>query len=200
MLTRHGVKNALQLPAIREKGKQTMYERYGADHPMRCDEIKQRQGDTCETRYGVRHALQDPVIRERAKLRRRSRVEAGEIGPWASSLELEFGDWLVGRYGDAAVHRQQWQFGRPIDLYLRSHDVWIQFDGEFWHGLDGHLDVIKATRPYAYENFMSDRQQDEQFAAAGMCLVRVTDREYKRAKKSSDFTDIITKIEAHGIR
>lgn len=41
-------------------------EKYGVEHPMQLQEIKEKQQDTMEDRYGVRHALQSEEIKSRA--------------------------------------------------------------------------------------------------------------------------------------
>ena len=62
-------------------------------------------------------------------------------------------------------------------------DIYLQIDGRYWHGLDRPLEEIKQSSAgrdkSIYQRWFSDREQDEQFFAAGLRLVRITDKEAK---------------------
>jgi hypothetical protein len=68
-----------------------------------------------------------------------------------------------------------------IDFCVKSIDTYVQFDGEYWHGLDRPIEVIAEHRTprdvQIHKKWMTDREQDEWFRTRGMKLVRVTDRQ-----------------------
>jgi hypothetical protein len=93
-----------------------------------------------------------------------------------SKGEREFVAWLRSVLGPADVeHHPHHVNGFDIDVYVRSLDAYIQFDGVYYHGLD---------RPYAEltpiirRKFDRDRAAERRFDELGLTLVRITDREW----------------------
>jgi len=54
-------------PVVRKKTKQTMLERYGADNPMRSEEIKNKIRQTCFKKYGAFVATKNKNVKEKIK-------------------------------------------------------------------------------------------------------------------------------------
>lgn len=105
-------------------------------------------------------------------------------GSYASSAwEREFEQYLVARFGDHDVERQASVNGWKIDFKVRSLDTYVQFDGEYWHGLDRPHKQLRASASQRDKAILGswkrDRDQDAWFAANGLRLVRVTDRQFK---------------------
>ena len=72
----------------------------------------------------------------------------------------------------------------PIDFYVKDNDTYIQFDGEYWHGLDRPLDEIakfKTPRDRTIlRKYQIDREQVEWFRSTGKRLLRITDQQFAR--------------------
>lgn len=166
-LQKYGAKNVLGSKQIREKRKQTMIERYGAENSMNCEQIK------------AKYDFRTMAVRRHQKMK--------ENGTYAHSrIEDRFYEALCRQFSEADIERpkivnRKW----PIDFYIRSVDVYVQFDGVYWHGLDRPLDVIKEFKTprdrVIYQKFITDCEQKSWFAEQNLKLVRVTDREFKAA-------------------
>jgi hypothetical protein len=103
---------------------------------------------------------------------------------WMSKPERGFRYVLEQKFGREDVMVQQlikrkWS----IDFYVMSINVYVQFDGVYWHGLDRSIEVIKAsTQPRdmsIYKKWVKDRELDAYAIKNGMTLIRVTDIEFK---------------------
>ncbi len=97
-----------------------------------------------------------------------------------SNPERLLSEWVHTYYGENDVEGQKkvCYDGKKswlIDLYVKSLDVYIQLDGEFWHGLDKPLNLISDR---AKENYLKDRKMDEWFIKNGLRLVRITDKQW----------------------
>lgn len=105
-----------------------------------------------------------------------------------SEPERKFLAALEVHYG--VVERHLVVDGFHTDGYVPSLGVYVQFDGEYWHGLD---------RPYGQleervkRKFDLDRRADCHFLKTGKLLVRITDREFK----SCAWECIVKKLECH---
>lgn len=179
-LARFGVRHAAQSPVVQEKIRTTMRARWGVERPMQLAHVQHALEAGCMAKHGVRRALQAPGMF--AKVHEARKVS----GAYArqSRSENEFHAVLVELFGHDDVERwvvvnSHW----PIDFHVRSADIYVQFDGAYWHGLDRPLDEIRASskprdRAIAAK-WELDRRQDAWFAERGMRLVRVTDTQFK---------------------
>lgn len=70
-----------------------------------------------------------------------------------------------------------------MDFFLEESDVYLQFDGEYWHGLDRSRSLIECSgskRDRVILGSMErDKNQNEWFILKGRRLVRMTDREFR---------------------
>lgn len=105
-------------------------------------------------------------------------------GTYASSkAEDRFYERLVRLFGN--VERQvsiihdvgQWS----IDFKI--NDVYVQFDGVYWHGLDRPVQMIRESGKMRDQAILwaieGDQLQNAWFAARGLRLVRITDQQEK---------------------
>lgn len=170
MQTKYGSDFALGSKQIREKRKQTMIERYGAENSMNCEQIKAKYDFSAMA------------------VRRHQKMKAN--GTYAHSMvEDSFYEALCRQFGEADIERPKIVNGRwPIDFYIKSIDVYVQFDGVYWHGLDRPLEEIQEFKTprdrVIYRKFLTDREQEKWFQERNLKLVRVTDREFKASRLS----------------
>ncbi len=66
-LEKYGVENAMQIPGVVDKIKQTNVEKYGAEWYTQTDEYKQRAAETDMQKYGVAHHLQSQEVIDKRK-------------------------------------------------------------------------------------------------------------------------------------
>lgn len=153
-----------------------------------CMSISKRRGgvlfqkisSTCVEKYGVGNSFtlahirgtairsfEGESVRKRAQEAKRA---AGKV--FVSKLEFRFVCRLIELFGDENIKRQVYINGRFIDVFVTSQNLYIQFDGSHYHGLN-HKSLM-------YENVRSkvvcDRIQDEWFFKNKLCLLRISDK------------------------
>lgn len=110
----------------------------------------------------------DSHIRRFETLRRKGKL-------WSSAPENAFFDFLCEKFGENdVIHHVQIKTFR-IDFYIKSLDLYVEFDGVYWHGLDRPYDELTGTPK---DKFDRDRRCDEYFATTGLKLCRITDKEF----------------------
>lgn len=138
LMVRYGHKNALQVPAIKErvfgtivkkyggignaskelfeKQKHTNLERYGVEYSHQCPEIVEKTMSTCLKRYGVPNpCLLNPVT----------------AAP--SNQELIIRSWL-DEWGIAYITNDRTIISpRELDIYIPSLNIAIECNGCYWH-------------------------------------------------------------------
>jgi len=197
--------------AIQKKQRQTLLSHYGVDHPQKSARVRDKTKRTVLERYGVTNALLlgSPNSIEACEKRHETMKKTGgyvkaskkchetmkKNGTYGrlSKQETMLYDLLVEKFGENDVKRQVLVNDRwPIDFYVRSIDTYIQYDSEYWHGLDRPIDVIMTSQNPRdggiYRNWLSDRAKDKWFSVQKLNLIRIvhgrtkTDLESLRAK------------------
>jgi len=64
MMKKYGTQHSMQIESVREKSKATLMERYGVDNPTKSDEIKERVKETCIKKFGSETFLGSEVGRK----------------------------------------------------------------------------------------------------------------------------------------
>lgn len=192
MLQRYGVTNCSNINGVSEKRRQTNNVRYGVNAPLQNKEIYQKFQLTCVEKYGVKHPMQSDVVQGKidwtcACVKRHETMKVhGTYGK--SVVEDSFYDFLCLHFGKENIARQVQICNWLIDFYVVTLDVYVQFDGVYWHGLDRSIDLIaehKTKRDFAiHGKFLRDREQDAWFNAEQLTLVRITDVEFRNNNES----------------
>lgn len=190
-----------QFKARAQKAKQTVIERYGANSACQIPHVRQScltKGSSPEAiakrkatnveRFGVESTLSLPEVHALAntpeKCQQRHETMKRNGSYFNSKQEHTFNDWLVSRFGATDVERQVVINTWPIDFYVKSIDTYVQFDGEYWHGLDRPLEQImqfKTPRDRTiFRKYHIDREQDVWFTAFGKRLIRITNQQFAR--------------------
>lgn len=189
---RYGVTAALQIEAAKEKRRQTNIERYGFAETFQIKEFKEKREATWLANYGVTYRPFPENAVEKAK-------ESMTKFPqkWSSKIELKFYDELCKHFGVDDVVHQKWINGWPIDFYVKSIDVYIQFDGIYWHALDMPLEEIrKSEKPRdktRVQKWERDREQDDWFQTQCKQLVRITDVEWGKQDQNVNIKEFLQK-------
>lgn len=99
--------NPFSDPESREKAKQTLLDKYGADHPMHSEEIKAKLDNTMMERYGVKRFTQIPGYEEQVKQTNQERY--GTDWPIQNSEILQKSkDTLFSHYGvTSTMHSEE---------------------------------------------------------------------------------------------
>lgn len=124
------------------------------------------------------------------------RTTARQEGSWLiSKPERDLVNLLKVHFGSGDIEQQKEirLSGKKyiVDVYIKSRNILVQLDGEFWHGLDKPYDQL---HPRSKSKFDDDRIQDVLFSIAGLNLVRITDAQLITWQKNNDFSFIVEKL------
>lgn len=115
-------------------------------------------------------------------------------GHATSRVEDRLGMILRREFGDDAVKTQMTVGRWTCDFYVHTISVYVELDGEYWHGLDRPIEQIALARTRTDRKILgthhSDRMQDIWFRDNGLKLVRITDKELRRLGDSAVLTRI----------
>lgn len=152
-------RNMKKTGVIGTKRKNTCLERYGAECYIAQPEIATRAAHLANTPEATAKRL----ATWRAHCHERNFVFKRGLTLMRSKSEIEFIEELSKVIG--LVVPQKYANHWFIDGYIPEHNVYVQFDGIYWH-----------SRP---ERRVQDEEQNAWFASRGVTLVRVTDKEWK---------------------
>ncbi len=102
---------------------------------------------------------------------------------WISNGERELVSVLRTMY--SIVEHTVYVNGWSIDVYVPEINVYFQFDGIYWHGLDRPISEIVDKK--ILKKVERDRQQIEWFSKNSMNLVRINEIEWKNAADKVTF-------------
>jgi hypothetical protein len=138
-LEKYGVENQFELT---DKVKEGMIKKYGHDSPLKVPEIKERQQATNLERYGFKIPSQNAEVKE--KLRKTLQTEEVKRKKYltyklnntfgASKEENKFFTCLKIIDEKTIHHILHPRIDNVMDFYMPKFDLWIQFDGVYWHG------------------------------------------------------------------
>lgn len=80
---------------------------------------------TLKEKYGVDCSLKIPAVKKKIR-------EERKVG--ISKEELRFLKYLLEIDPETKHHIEHPQTGETIDYYMPKEDLWIQYDGVYWHG------------------------------------------------------------------
>lgn len=89
-----------------------------------------------------------------------------------SRPELALCECLIRMFGPDNIRTQVQMFGTRIDIHIVHKNVFVEFDGKYWHGLDVQYDQLDLHRKTKFDK---DRKLDEAFRGAKLTLIRVVD-------------------------
>lgn len=152
MLKKHGVKSAFALTETQEKIRKTNMERLGVEYPTQSAEVRAKVKKTVERKYGARNVFQTEKVKKKSRetciqkygveypTRNRS-VKAKTLETVKKNNSFELSDEEIRfffhlREVDPLV---ECQVTHPIaksliDYYSPAYNLWIQYDGAYWHG------------------------------------------------------------------
>lgn len=106
-----------------------------------------------------------------------------------SREEDRFHEFLRQYFSD--IKRQVTIRGRwTIDFYINDIDVYVQFDGIYWHGLDRPIEIIRqhASRQDVIieQKWKTDQEQVAWFAENNLTLIRIRSDHFDFKKNECD--------------
>ncbi len=191
-IERYGHPFSSQSDIVKENAKLACRERYGADSQFSSENFAIKSKETWLKNYGVDHPMRSSKVKAKydfVNLWKKAHETKKRNGTYAtSSVEKKFYQRLLTLYENVEY---QIRLKHSVGVWLidfKINDVYIQFDGEYWHGLDRPINLIRESispRDKAIvKAYDRDRIQDNWFKLNELNLVRITDRQ---AKTMSDF-------------
>lgn len=177
---------------VQEKCKKTCQQRYGVDNYAKTQEWKQKIEKTCNERYNSSFYTQTAVFQSQinqADMRRKQHKTLKENGYSfnSSNAEIQFEARLKSIFSNVnssvLVNGGLW----PIDYHIVELNVYVQFDGDYWHGLDRQIDEIRKLNNLRDASILkkinTDARQNEWFMTNNFRLFRISE---SKAKSVSD--------------
>lgn len=192
---KYGVPHAIQSDIVKKQVKQTLMERYGVESPMQSEIIKKKQQNTILRKYGVTNISQLPETKAKinyAELRRKAHATMKKRGNYGKSkIEDDFYQCLTKLCKSNNVERQTRVHKWSIDFFIKNMNMYIQFDGVYWHGLNRPISTIKQFKnprdKVIYATYLRDQEQNEWFKKSNVKLIRIKDEEFRKAKSRNNF-------------
>jgi hypothetical protein len=178
-LETYGVDHHMKSEEHREERRLAFQVRHGVDNPMQLEDVKQKSRETCLERYGVDNVFKRPdVVQKRIK----KMVENAQRQ--SSDGEHTVYEVLCGAF-DVKQHLVIFYRERSfwvVDFLLTKHDVYVQYDGIYWHGLGKDVEELKRLSKMGDKSakmqvaaINRDRYQNRWFAKNGMKLFRIVE-------------------------
>jgi len=198
---RYGFENPMDSKEIRNKIEKTNVEKYGSINPFGSNKIKEKIKKTNLKKYGVEYPLQNKKVQEKTKktnlekygvenptqnkeIQKKVHETKKRNGSYGKSIqEDKYYKCLCLDYGKEDIERQKRINGWSIDFHIKSKNLYIQFDGVYYHGLDRPLEEIKKfktdTDKVIYGTMLRDIAQNKWFKNNNMTLIRVREDSLK---------------------
>lgn len=193
-LERYGTEHPKQSSIVKEKTIATNRERYGRDHYMGSDEFLEKTKTTNQRNLGVDWPCQHPDYQkeknidwEQARVKRHETMKKNGSFKKSEPEDIMY-EQLCDELGEDDIQRQIMMNSRwPIDFYIRSLDVYVQYDS-YWHGYDcdgrlrdlGEVTEFKNRRDkQIHVKMLIDIAQNKWFKEQNLTLIRIICDEYK---------------------
>jgi G:T-mismatch repair DNA endonuclease (very short patch repair protein) len=194
-IDKYGGRCPMNSEEVKLKSQDTILKKYG-DHHSRLDSIKQKKKDTCLNKYGVDSFTKTKEFRESvdwasvARKGLKTRSKKGMLN--VSKIENKFHQFLLNYFNEVKtqIPIREWS----LDFYLPKLDTYIQFDGNYWHGIDTSVEELEAKNTKISKAIIRtkerDREREEWFKKNNMRLVRVIEKDFKDKKYDQILTQI----------
>lgn len=171
-----GIVNSSQLLDHKEKVQKTSQERYGVNHPFQSQAVKAKIKQTIIHRYGMYPYVNPNVNYFRASQRRHETMKRN--GTYRTSHKEDTVYMLLCEiYESQNVERSKRVCNWLMDFYIKTIDVYVQFDGAYWHGLNRSVADIMSSSSLRDKVILStierDKKREAYFACENMHLVRI---------------------------
>ena len=148
--------------SIKEKSKKTILERY-QDHFSRIKEIKQKKKNTCLKKYGKEYYSQTESFKSKVNWKESSRksfetLKKNKINK-ISKIENQFLLFLKDHF--EKIETQKPVNNWLIDFYLPDIETYVQFNGDYWHGINKSYEELINSKNKRDQNIAKTKLRDE---------------------------------------
>jgi len=127
-MERYGVEHQMQLDEVKNKIKQTNLDRYGVEYPPQNEEVKNKIKNTNLERYGVKYPAQNKEIQEKT---RKTFYNNGTCP--TSSQQLEIYNQLKNNNYIVELNYPISRCSLDIALFINNININIEYDAWKWH-------------------------------------------------------------------
>lgn len=141
-MNEYGTEHPMKSKEFQEKLKDVYIERYGVENPLQIEEVKDKVRKTCLEKYGVDNVFKRPDVIEN-----RLKKISENAKRFSSDGEDEVYEILRQNF-DVVRHPIVYYRERNfwvIDFYLKDKDIFIEYDGIFWHGIGKDVDELRKS-------------------------------------------------------
>ena len=198
-LEKYGVENVSKLEEIKIKSRQTCLEHYGVEYSLSSPEIREKGKQTLLEKYGVTHISQSKEVMSKIDFKE-ARRKAHETmkrnkSYGKSKLEDQLFEVLVSIFGEIDVARAVPINSWLIDFRINSRNLYIQFDGVYWHGLNRPIEKIQEFKTprdkIIYGTYLRDVERVRWFKEHGIQLLRIFDKDFIKATTKHEQLDFV---------
>ena len=195
-LKNFGVDHPMKSPNVIETCRQVSMENYGVAWYSKSEIVQDKMKSTMVERFGVEYPLQSEEIKAKLdyeEIFRKKHETMKKNGGYASSkIEKKLIEELRISF---IVEEQADVNGWSIDAYIENHNVYLQLDGDYWHGLDRTIEEIAMFQTKRdveiHRRRLFDEGQTRWFKDNKIMFVRIKESDYR--KRGVQF--VIEKIE-----
>lgn len=184
---KYGGKCPMSGKEVKDKTKNIFLQKYG-NHPSKLEWMKEKKKSTCLKKYGVDSFSKTDKFKQSvdwAEVARKglaTRSRQGNVN--ISKIEIKFHQFLLQNFGkvDTQVPIREWN----LDFYLPELEIYIQFDGNYWHGLDVTVEQLQVKNTKISKSIIKTKERDlireQWFLENKIKLVRVVEKDFKDKK------------------
>lgn len=168
---------------IQNKTKETLFNNYNVYNPMHSEIIKSRMKKNCLEKYGVEYSLQSKEVREKGY------ITSKKNKSFSKSLEENnFLSYLKIIDSKTEHHVKHPILGNVIDFFMPEYNIWVQYDGIYWHGKIKRKNCSRHTLKIQ-KTIERDKYQNEHIPN----LIRFWSDDVLKAIKNNTILDLIKK-------
>ena len=183
-----------QAPEARAKMSETCKQVWAETPEERKIEINEARVAGMMNKYGVPNAGSIPGISEKIHATKKANGSYGK-----SKVEDLFYDYLISVFGIDNVERQSRINEWSVDFCISPHEIYIQVDGRYYHGLDRPIEEIGLSENEVdnniYATYHRDLRQNAWFKERNMNLLRIDDSQVYRFLKQEIKCEAILELE-----
>lgn len=188
----------VETDAFKDKVKNICLEKYGVPSALEAKEVLEKIKKTCVEKYGRETFAGSEEHQSKLDYKEISRkgwITKIKKGNCSKSLpEEKMNSILCEEFGTENVERQVFIIRQWVDFYIKSIDVYIQVDGEYWHGLNRPIEVISEQKTSQdvkiYRQIQRDEKLNKYMLDNNMRIIRITDVQLKELS-AQDILNII---------
>jgi hypothetical protein len=176
MMKKYGVNYYLQSPEGKEAWIRTNRKKYGTDYPSQNMEVRKK--------LSIAHL--SPEVKDKKYQSMLKKITSGERSFSVSVGEKKFIDCLLQIDPCVSVQIQHPETKDVMDYYLPSFNLYVQYDGDYWHGRNG----VEGDGEQA-ERIRKTIEKDKEQACKIENLLRFWEKDIEEAVKEGNLLSLV---------